>query len=392
MVRARNGPYGPHARAHGSVNPITVRCSTYTGSPARGSLARCGRQVRSSRSSARHDHSPSSALSGRRHDAREGATSLPEYPGHPLHQIGKRHLSRRRRFRGAEELVRARPRGVWLQNGYSGYWRRSRLRLVRNDGNEEGRPGPATDIPELLLPRVESPLKGKGSRAIPFPYNARTLRPIRVRQLGTLNSRFLSTGQDGDNLLYLSSGTVYAVPASGGTPQLLARNIADAAFDVDDIDVLARPRPSPDLTHLILINTKSRHAHPFALPGGAMLLAPNAGIGPLRIADAMSFDHIYVSYRIGERIGEIDPQHPARDRFLSAAFLPPASGQLIASCSEHEVALAQPRAGLVISSVPDEQGAGGTVVRRTRARTSPSSPGHQIAIISRTARVASSSS
>jgi hypothetical protein len=217
-----------------------------------------------------------------------------------------------------------------------------------------------------LLPRINSLLHGPGGRSHPYPYDARNLRPVRVRQLGSIPGRFLSTGQNGSHLLYLSRGSLFTAPAAGGSPVLLAKGISDASFTINDQYALARPLASPDVTRLLLIDTHTGKTQPFHLPGGAVLVGRVAGNGAPGLADAMACDLQYVYFLDGRRVGGIDPAHPTHDRFRSAPYLPPrARGQRIAvSCSGVQIAVYQPGKGLVIRYVGHVEDGGGRLVRR----------------------------
>jgi hypothetical protein len=217
-----------------------------------------------------------------------------------------------------------------------------------------------------LLPRIDALLQGPGSRSLPYPYDARSLRAVKARRLGASPGRFLSTGQNGSHLLYLSRGNLFTEPAAGGSRRLLASGIADASFDVDDLSVLARPLSSRDLTHLLLINATTGKPRPFQLPADTALVGRTAGAGPPGLADALACDPQYVWFATRRRIAGIDPEHSVHDRFQSARFLPaPERGQLTAiSCSGADIATYQPGKGLVIRNVGFVEGRVGPVLRR----------------------------
>lgn len=216
-----------------------------------------------------------------------------------------------------------------------------------------------------LLPRINALLKGTGGRQIPYPYDARTLHPVRVRQLGAVPGRFLSTGQNGSHLLYLSRGNLLMAPATGGAPQLLARGIADASLGIDDQVALARPSGS-SATNLRLIDTRTHSSRPFPLPSGSTLIGRDAGLGPAGLSDAMACQPAYVWYIHGRHIEAIDPEHSVHDRFHSAGFLPAhRQHQLLAiSCSGGQIAIYQPRKGLVVREIGFDEGSGGRLIRR----------------------------
>jgi hypothetical protein len=221
-----------------------------------------------------------------------------------------------------------------------------------------------------LLPRLEALLQGTGSRSVKYPFDAASLRLSRVRQLGGLPGRFLSTGQCGSNLLYISRGDLFIAPAAGGTPRLLARRIADAGFSINDRLAVARPAASRDLTDLRLIDTKARTTTRFGLPRGAQLIGRTAGASSPGLSDAAACNLQYIFFVDGRSLGGIDPLHPTHDRFTSAPFLPsPVRGQRMAiSCSGVWLASYQPGHGLLISNVGRQQAAGGDPFRRLAVR------------------------
>jgi hypothetical protein len=91
-----------------------------------------------------------------------------------------------------------------------------------------------------LLQRLTALLNGPGSRAIPYPIQAEILTVVHARQLGSAPGRFLSTGQNGSTLLYLSGDDLFMEPAAGGTPSLIATHVADASLGINDATILLK--------------------------------------------------------------------------------------------------------------------------------------------------------
>jgi hypothetical protein len=218
-----------------------------------------------------------------------------------------------------------------------------------------------------LLPRVLGLLTSAGSRAVALPFDARTLKPVSVRRLGGTPSRFLSTGGNGTDLLYLSGGDLFIESATGGSPRLLVRGIADAGFATSDSYVLARPRSSGNLSHLLLIDTGTGTSIRFALPRQASLLGRVAGAGVPGLSDALQCFPQYVFYRKGRAFAGVDPEHPGNDRFSYDGALPePSPGELVASgCSGSVAAIFRPGHGLKVTHpVGSPAGDAGHVVFR----------------------------
>jgi hypothetical protein len=209
--------------------------------------------------------------------------------------------------------------------------------------------GRVFDDPQLL-PRILGLLAGAGSHMLALPFDARSLKTVRVRRLAGTSSRFLSTGQNGSNLLYLAGGTLFMTPAGGGQGRLLARGIADAAFATNDSYVLARPRSSHDLTHLLLIDTRTGKSTPFTLPAGAAPIGRVAGTGSAGLSDAAQCFLQYILYRAGNAFAGVNPYDPRHDHFRTARIFPtPSPGQLAAtSCFGDRIAIYEPGRGLTV--------------------------------------------
>jgi len=218
-----------------------------------------------------------------------------------------------------------------------------------------------------LLPRLMALVNGAGSSRAGYVYGARTLRIVRIRLLGATGGRFLSTGQNGQHLLYLSGGTLFMAPAGGGPARLLARGIADASFAIDDFAVLARSIHTAHRNDLLEINTRTGRAHAFYLPVGATLVGRNAGIDQPGLGDALAYDLQYVWSVVDRRLAGIDPEQPNGDRSVTAAFLPPpAPSRLIAvSGSADQIAVYRPGAGIAVRTRGFlRSSSGGRLVRR----------------------------
>lgn len=229
-------------------------------------------------------------------------------------------------------------------------------------------PAPASwlyDDPKLL-PRLLALVNGVGSSRAGYVYDARTLRIVRIRLLAATGGWFLSTGQGGKHLLYISGGTLFMAPAGGGRARLLARGIADASFAMNDFAVLTRPIRAAHRNDLLEIDTKTDHAHALYLAASATLVGRNAGIGQPRLGDAMEYNLQYVWSGVDRRLAAIDPEHPNSDRFLTAAFLPSLTqDRLIAvSGSGDQTAVYRPGAGIAVRNPGSSQGGGGRLVRR----------------------------
>lgn len=223
-------------------------------------------------------------------------------------------------------------------------------------------PAPAGRLPDdpKLLPRLQALLTRAGSRKFPYPFDARTLHVVRARPLGSTPGRFLSTGQNGLHVLYLSRGTLSLAAAGGGHPRILARRIADASFTVADQAVLARPA-GQNLRHLLLIDTRSGATSPFSLPAGASLIGRSAGANVPDLSDAQTCNLQYIWFIQGRSLRGIDELHPHRDVVRSTLTLPPpARGRLAAiSCSGTEIALYRPGHGLQVRRISYEVGGAG---------------------------------
>ncbi len=218
-----------------------------------------------------------------------------------------------------------------------------------------------------LLPRLMALVNGAGSSPAGYVYDARSLFVVHSRLLAATGGRFLSTGQNGQHLLYLSGGTLFMAPAGGGRARLLARGIADASFAIDDFAVLARSIHTAHRNDLLEIDTKTGRAHAFYLPAGATLVGRNAGIGRPGLGDALAYDLQYVWSVLDRRLAGIDPEHPNGDRSVTAAFLPqPAPSRLIAvSGSADQIAVYRPGAGITVRNRGFSRvSSGGRLVRR----------------------------
>jgi len=218
-----------------------------------------------------------------------------------------------------------------------------------------------------LLPRLIALVNGAGSSRARYVFDARTLRIVLFRLLAATGGRFLSTGQNGQHLLYLSSGTLLMAPAGGGRARLLARGIADASFAIDDLAVLARPIHALHRNDLLEIDTKTGRAHALYLPVGATLVGRNAGIGQPGLGDAMACDLQYVWSVVDRRLAGIDPERPNGDRSVTAAFLPPqAPSRLIAvSGTGDQIAVYRPGVGNTVRNCGFSRvSSGGRLVHR----------------------------
>jgi len=217
-----------------------------------------------------------------------------------------------------------------------------------------------------LLPRLMALVNGAGSSRAGYVYDARTLRIAHFRLLAATGGRFLSTGQNGQHLLYLSGGDLFMAPAGAGRAHLLARGIADASFAIDDLGVLALPVHAAHRNDLLEIDTKTGRAHAFYLPARATLVGRNAGIGRPGLGDAMAYNLQFVWYVMDRRLAGIDPEHPIGDRFQTAAFLPPQtpSRLVVVSGSGDQIAVYRPTAGIAVRNPGFSQGGAGRGVRR----------------------------
>ncbi len=221
-----------------------------------------------------------------------------------------------------------------------------------------------------LLARLMALVNGAGSSRVRYVYDARTLRIVHFRLLAATGGRFLSTGHNGQHLLYLNSGTLFMAPAGGGRARLLARGIADASFAVNDSAALARSIHAAHGNDLLGINTKTGRAHAFHLPATATLVGRNAGIGQPGLGDALAYDLQYVWSVLDRRLAGIDPEQPNGDRSVTAAFLPLAPSRLIAvSGSADRIAAYRPGAGIVVRNRGSSRSSsGGRLVRRLLIR------------------------
>ena len=222
------------------------------------------------------------------------------------------------------------------------------------------------DDPQLL-PRLMALVNGSGSSRAGYVYDARTLRIVHFRLLAATGGRFLSTGQGGKHVLYLSGGTLFMAPAGGGRARVLARGIADASFAIDDLAVLARSIHALHRNDLLEIDTKTGRTHALYLPAGATLDGRNAGIGQPGLGDAMEYNLQYVWSVVDRRLAGIDPEQPNGDRSVTAAFLPPpAPSRLIAvSGSADQIAVYRPGAGITVRNRGFSRvSSGGKLVRR----------------------------
>ncbi len=224
-------------------------------------------------------------------------------------------------------------------------------------------PGTAGSDP-TLLPQIDSLLQGPGSYVPAYPFDAKTLHVTGARRLGPTPGRFLSTGQNGTHLLYVSQGRLYTAPAAGGAPRLLASGVSNATFDVDDLAAVARMQGAP-ANRLTVINTSSLRRSHLDLPAGASLVGPEAGIGRTTLSTSLeNGQHMYLWYTAAGRLEAVDPQHPRTDAYRSPRFLPPPDpGRLLAvSPLSLDLALFQPSRGLVIRNIGGTEGRIGPVV------------------------------
>jgi hypothetical protein len=228
-------------------------------------------------------------------------------------------------------------------------------------------PAPGALFATDLITHLDALLKGSDSH-VPYPFDARTLKPASMRQLGSAPARFLGTPSNDSPLLYLSHGDLYTVPAKGGTAHLIAHKVADAAFTVRGNHVLVRPSGA-DLAHLGLVDLTSGTSTALSLPADAELLGTSAGSGSARLSDATGTFFQYVWMRRGRKIGGVDPEHPAQDTYWSPNFLPaPSTLRLLAiSPGGTRLALVERGTGLVIRLVGNVQGRIGPIERQLPA-------------------------
>jgi hypothetical protein len=233
-------------------------------------------------------------------------------------------------------------------------------------------PAPGAIVPPTLLKGLTALVTGPRSIAEPMPFEARTLRLRSARPLGNAPGRFLSSGQSGRHLLYLSRGDLHLKPATGGTGRLLAHGVADAALDTNDNHAVIR-LTGHTLQSLTRIDLKTGVRSRFSLPSGAELLGRSIGTGPVGLSDALACYLGNVWYRRGVFVGGIDPNHPtmpSAPSFTTAPFLPAETPthDLAISCSGELIAVVNPNSGIQIRDVGNNEDGGGGITRRIAAQ------------------------